>query len=69
MNFDPTNIEGMALCVDVVRLNILKEGDTSGAAVMAEPHFLIAMSLLEQAAHNFRLASYHQARANADRNH
>ncbi len=66
--FDPTELDLAAIAVEKIRTAFIPpDGDTSGASIMAEPHFLIALSLLEQAAHNFKLAAYHQAQANAGR--
>jgi hypothetical protein len=67
ISFEPADLQAVAVVVEKLRLSFLFEGDISGASVMAEPHFLIALSLLEQAALNFKLASYHQAQANAGR--
>jgi hypothetical protein len=64
---DPTELEEASKLVEAMRAEILGDGDTSGASVMAEPHFRMAMAELEQAAMNLKLASYHQAQANAAR--
>lgn len=54
---DPETVEEAAKRIEALRAELLGNGDLSGAGVMAEPHFLIAMSLLEQAAQNLKLAS------------
>jgi len=62
---DPASLEGAAKLVADLRRDILGDGDMAGSGVMAEPHLKIAMALLEQAAANLELASYHQAQSNA----
>lgn len=64
---DPESLQLAARCVAGLRKDILGEGDMAGASVMAEPHIKIAMALLEQAAANLELASYHQAQAYSGR--
>lgn len=62
-SFEPDDLEKAAARVLELRSSILADGDMAGASVMAEPHFLMVMSLLEQASLNLKLASYHQAQA------
>ena len=62
---DPVELEEAAKVVEQLRSDIRGEGDLSGSSVMAEPHFRMALANLETAAQNLKLASSHQAQANA----
>lgn len=61
--FDHDNLQDDAKRVRELLGSLVR--DTSGAAVMATPHFFLALSLIEQCALNLELASYHQAQAQA----
>jgi hypothetical protein len=62
---DPVELERASKLVEALRADILGDGELAGSSVMADPHVRIAISLLEQAAQNLKLASYHQAQRNA----
>ena len=68
ITFDPPDLEAAANRVEKLRVGFLLDIDNDGGAdVVAEQHVLLALSALEQAARYLKIASYTQARTNADR--
>jgi hypothetical protein len=66
-DFEPRTLEGIADTVSQFRVGtLLCDVDTDGADVNAEQFFLLALTALEQAERYFKLASYAQARHNAE---
>lgn len=68
IDFEPATLEAAAKYIEKLRTDFLFGGaDDPGAPnLLAEQYFLLALSALEQAEHNMKLASYHQARENTE---
>lgn len=70
MTLDPEELTSRAGKIMVLRIAISNaQGpiEEDGSDVFAQEHYLLALATLEQAERQMRLASYHQARANAHR--
>lgn len=66
-DFEPRTLEEIANVVSKFRVGtLLCDIDTDGADVNAEQFYLLALGALEQAERYFKLASYTQARHNAE---
>lgn len=59
--FTPQTLEHLGGKVEELYHHALFEVDTAGADVMAEQHYLIALSLIQQAERHFKLAQYAQS--------
>jgi hypothetical protein len=66
VSFEPREMEAAANRIRDLRAVFLRDADTDNACVMSEEHFHLALASLEQAERFMKLASYHQARANAE---
>lgn len=63
VSWEPSDLEAAAHTVKKLRERFLVDIEDEGGAVMAEPHFALAMAALEQATQHLKFASYHQAQA------
>lgn len=66
VSFEPREMEAAANRVRELREAFSRDADTDTASLLAEEHFYLALSALEQAERFMKLASYHQAHANAE---
>lgn len=62
LNFNSDDLKEMAENVNQVRMAFLCNIETDNADPIAEHHFLIALSALEQATHHLKLAAIYQKR-------
>lgn len=70
MALDPEELASHAGKIMVLQKAISRDVgpvEEDGSDVLAQEHYLLALSALEQAERQMRIASYHQARANAHR--
>lgn len=59
--FTPQTLEDLGGKTEELYHHALFEVDAAGADVMAEQHYLIALSLIQQAQRHFKLAQYAQS--------
>lgn len=60
--FDPEDMASMAQGIESFRMSFLLDVDGDWMSPIAEQHFLLALSSLEQAQRFMRLANYFQMR-------